>query len=63
MSSFELSDEEQDLLGQVLRHALATLQIEIHRTDHFDYREQLKHRIEVLQRILAKAEEPIAVAA
>ena len=54
MCQIELSDVEHELLGQVLQHALATLEIEILHTDHKEFKELLRHRRQVLKDLVAK---------
>ena len=60
MPQIEFSIEEQELLGQILQHALATLEIEIRHTHHHDFKELLKHRREVLHGLVAKIPTPPA---
>jgi hypothetical protein len=59
----ELSNAEQEILGQLLQNALATLEIEIRHTDHQEFREFLKHRRVVLNRLLARVPQPVGAAA
>lgn len=54
MTRLELTPEEQELLGQVLRNYLATLEVEICHTDHSEFRSLLKQRRELLNRLLAR---------
>jgi hypothetical protein len=51
MCRIEITIEEQQVLEDVLRNALTTLEQEIHHTDHADYKHQLKHRREIIERI------------
>jgi hypothetical protein len=62
MSKIELTDEERDTLSQVLKVTLAALEIEIQHTDHREYKELLKHRRDVLKKVLFKALEPVVAA-
>jgi hypothetical protein len=59
----ELSQEERGILNQILHNSLATLELEIQHTDHQEFKNQLKHRREVLQTLAAKMWQPMAVAA
>ncbi len=63
MQHIELSDEEQEILSQVLQHALAALQLEILHTDHSEFKEHLKHCREVIERLHARLPQPLAAAA
>ena len=47
----ELSNEEQEILSQVLQRALAALELEILHTDHAEFRGLLKHRRDVLRQL------------
>ncbi len=58
MFQIELSPQEQDVLGQILRNALAMLETEIRHTDHLEFREILKQRREVLKGLLDRMPEP-----
>lgn len=48
MITIELTREEQGMLIEMLESCLADLHSEIHHTDRFDYREDLKKRKEIL---------------
>jgi hypothetical protein len=54
MCQIELSNEEQAILGQVLQNSLAMLELEILHTDHNEFKELLKHRREVIKRLVAR---------
>jgi RIO-like serine/threonine protein kinase len=54
MIEIKLSDEDQEILAQVLRNALAILELEIHHTDHAEFKILLKHRRSVLSQLLAR---------
>jgi hypothetical protein len=60
MCQIELANEEQEILGQVLQNALAMLELEIHHTDHKEFKELLKHRRQVLQNLLQRTSSPVA---
>ena len=49
-----LDSTEATVLHEVLTAHLATLRVEIGRADHRDYREMLRQRDEVLERIVAR---------
>ena len=51
-----LSSTEATVLREVLTAHLASLRVEIGRSDHREYREMLRQRDEVLERILAQLE-------
>ncbi len=59
----ELSSEESEVLNQVLRNSLATLELEIQHTDHQEFRTLLKQRRETLRALLAKVPQPMSAAA
>ncbi len=54
MSHIELSDEELEILSQILQNSLATLELEIGHTDHQEFKTLLKRRREILRGLLAK---------
>jgi len=54
MCQIELSNEEQVLLNEILESSLATLETEIRHSAHFEFRERLKQRRELLRNIAAK---------
>ena len=47
-----LSEEERDILGEILESDLSDLRMEIASTDRMDFREMLKTRKEVLKKVL-----------
>lgn len=49
----DLSLEERQILTQTLTSYLSDLSYEIRNTDNFDYRDDLKHRATVLNKILS----------
>ena len=57
MAPLELNATERDLLSQVLKHYLATLEVEICHTDHAEFRTSLKQRRELLNRIAERLEQ------
>ncbi len=54
MERLELNSEEIEVLCNVLQHNLEEIGVEIFRTDTRDFKERLKHRREVLERILMR---------
>jgi hypothetical protein len=60
MTTIELTAEEQEILAQVLQSSLVTLELELVHTDHLEYKELLKHRRQVLQRLRDKVPELMA---
>lgn len=54
MHHIEMTDEQLEVLREVLRHELEAINIEVFRTDTHDFKEMLKHRREVLERVLEK---------
>lgn len=54
MQSLSLSPEESETLRDVLRHIVDDMDVEVFRTDTRDYKEMLKHRRELLERVLEK---------
>jgi len=53
MATLELNQDEQEVLSATLESYLSDLRLEIADTENHDFREQLKHREEVLKKILA----------
>ncbi|HHY86995.1 MAG TPA: hypothetical protein GYA07_15890 [Verrucomicrobia bacterium] len=51
----ELSEDERGLLHQMLESALVKLDVEIERTDSLDFKDKLKRRRDVMQRLFEKA--------
>ncbi len=54
MQTTELSTEEREILAEVLKHELESINIEVFRTDTHDFKEKLKHRRAVLEHLLEK---------
>lgn len=52
-----LKEEEREALLEVLGEALRNLREEVYKTENFDYREELKHREEVVKTLLARLEQ------
>ncbi len=53
MVHLDLTSEEQEILGNTLESYLSDLRYEIANTDSHDFREQLKAKQAVLEKILA----------
>lgn len=53
MIQFDLSEEERQVLLEMLESALSDLRMEIADTDSMDFREMLKGRKEVLKKVIA----------
>ena len=54
MHYIQITDEQLEVLREVLRRELEAIKIEVFRTDMHDFKEMLKHRREVLDRLLEK---------
>jgi hypothetical protein len=54
MQTVELTAEELDVLREVLQHELTEIDLEVFRTDTRHFKEMLKHRREILERLVAK---------
>jgi hypothetical protein len=52
-----LKEEEREALLELLGEALRNLREEVYKTENFDYREELKHREEILRTLLAHLEQ------
>lgn len=53
MVKISLNDEEQQLLQEILENDLSDLRMEICETDDRSFKEDLKHKGEVMKKILA----------
>lgn len=54
MLQITLSDEEKSALRDLLQCCLGELRVEIHHTDDMDFKDMLKNRRDVLNKILAE---------
>lgn len=63
MTRLQLNATERELLSQVLKNHLATLEVEICHTDRSEFRALLNHRRARLTRIAKKLERPEEAAA
>ena len=55
MTKLELTDEESQVLVETLELSVMDLQSEVTHTDSYDFKEQLKRKRAVLDRVLGKA--------
>lgn len=53
MTTFSLSQEELDTLKEVLENDIIELREEIYYTDRYEYREILKNKEQILEKILS----------
>jgi hypothetical protein len=54
MAEFKISDEEARVLKELLQHKLSDLDVEIHRTDSLEFKDQLRHRRDLLKNVAAR---------
>ena len=54
MHRIEFSSEELEVLREMLQRSLTEVDVEVFSTDTHDFKEMLKHRRDILGRILAK---------
>ena len=54
MQTLELTAEEMEVLQEVLQHELSQIDVEVFRTDAFDFKEMLKHRRDIFESLLRK---------
>lgn len=57
MLQLELSDQEQELLVEVLRTSLTELRTKVAHTDRFAHREQLKVREQSIKQIVRRLDQ------
>ena len=57
MTQLKLDDQEKEILAETLQSYLSNLSYEIADTDNHDYREQLKAKRTVLEKIKASLDE------
>jgi len=53
----DVSSEELEVLAELLESERAKLMVEIRHTDHRSYREQLRERLAIVERLEARAKE------
>ena len=56
MAQLRLNEKEIELLRMVLKEYAETLSVEIHRTEHHEFRENLENRDKVLQGLIKRLE-------
>ena len=61
MTYLELNPDEQRILQEVLDRCLSDLQLEILHTDHAEFKSMLKQRKALLEKVVARFNEPIPV--
>lgn len=54
MNELQLSAEEVEVLQELLQHQIEEMSVEVGRTDTREFKEKLKHRRELLERIEGK---------
>lgn len=63
MVQIELNEEERQILTEILDGCLSELQSEIHHTDRFEYTDMLKHRRDVIKKVLSKVQASVIIEA
>jgi len=56
MTSLDLETEELTIVSELLESERSRLLVEIRHTDHRSYREELRHRLDVVERLLERAQ-------
>lgn len=54
MQAIEFTGEELEVLREVIRHKIDETDVEMFRTDAHDFKQMLKHRLELLRQMLSK---------
>jgi hypothetical protein len=54
MRRIELRPDEQDVLRDVVNQAVAEMEIEVYRTDSHEFRDMLRHRLDLLKHVAIK---------
>lgn len=54
MKTVEFTDEELEMLRDLLQRTLHDMEREVFRTDHREFKEILRHRRELLERVTEK---------
>lgn len=60
MVQLEINDEEREILTGVLESYLSDLRMEISNTDSLDFRNKLKERKKVLEKVLRALGSPVS---
>ncbi|MFW6060587.1 MAG: hypothetical protein ACODAQ_10425 [Phycisphaeraceae bacterium] len=63
MPRIELTDEQTAILADLLHNTISDLGMEIAATEQMDFRDQLKHRRDVLHQVLDRLPRPRSEAA
>ncbi|MEK7263669.1 MAG: hypothetical protein AAB071_04065 [Bacteroidota bacterium] len=58
----ELTEQEQELLHSVLTSNITDIRAEIHHTDDYHYKEELRKQKEIFERLIAKINDTADVA-
>jgi hypothetical protein len=61
MNIIELTNAEREVLKEILQSALTTLEVEISHSDHIEFRQQLKKRLDLLEGLIRKVESGMTV--
>lgn len=56
MQRIELRPDEQDVLRDVVNQAVAEMEIEVFRTDSHEFKDMLRHRLDLLKHVAIKIE-------
>lgn len=56
--SVELAGGELSIMDELLESERSRLLVEIRHTDHRSYRDQLRHRLDVVEQLLERCHEP-----
>jgi hypothetical protein len=51
MAQLQLTNEESEVLKEYLEHKVTELDLEIHRTDRLEFKNELRHRRDILRRL------------
>ncbi len=54
MQRIELRPDERDVLRDVVHQAVAEMEIEVFRTDSHEFKEMLRHRLDLLKHVAIK---------
>ncbi len=63
MQQIELRPEERDVLRDVVHQAVAEMEIEVFRTDSHEFKEMLRHRLDLLKHVATRIDAMDAAAA
>jgi uncharacterized protein YlxP (DUF503 family) len=54
MQTIKLTEEEAEVVRDVIAHVIGDMNVEVYRTDTHDFKEMLKHRRDVLEQVLTR---------